>query len=615
MRRHRGPPALSTGGSITKDEGPPTTRTGRERELTSLYATARSLTALGELEDVLDSIVRHAHELIGTDFTYLSLLGEGGELCLTASEGTISADFRAGRIPPGTGLGGKVIDSRAAYWVSNYAEALDLRHDPVFDTLVGQEGMVALLGVPLLVGEEAIGVLFAADRTERTFRADEIALLSAFAGHAAVVLDNARLYDESRAALARLQEAYLTIEGQVAVMERAQSVHEALTGVVLSGGGPQDVALQLAEQMGGTVTIRDRDGAPVARARWDGLGADDDEDADGSRDGQLVADVIERAVRSGRCSMVTDSRGGSHSAAAIRAGDSLLGTVAWSQDGEPGPFDVRTLERATHLVGLLILKENAVADAAERLSGELLTDLLVAGPTASPTQRARTRSRGIDVDALNVVVVADCPTVPNDEIARRLRAIAHERGGLAGEHQSRATMLVPAADADACVREAHQRLRRELGQPVTVIGERVRDHDWARAFSRTSRCVTVADALGALDVGSLTDQFALYALLLDVDRSHELDRFVAESIGPLVEYDRKRSTELLATLDAYFDHGGNLRSTAAGLHVHLNTLHKRLDRIASVLGFDWRATDDLQLRLAVRLQVLRLRLSDPERSR
>ena len=77
-------------------------RIRRERELSSLYATARSLTALGEIDAVLDSIVRHAHELIGTDFTYLSLLGGDDELILTASEGTISPAFGAARVPSGT---------------------------------------------------------------------------------------------------------------------------------------------------------------------------------------------------------------------------------------------------------------------------------------------------------------------------------------------------------------------------------------------------------------------------------------------------------------------------------------------------------------------------------
>ncbi|HVU91994.1 MAG TPA: GAF domain-containing protein, partial [Jatrophihabitans sp.] len=167
---------------------PPPVRPRRERELASLYATARSLTALGELDDVLQSIVRHAHELIGTDFTYLSLLGPDDELSIRASEGTISAAFRAARIPRGTGLGGKVIETRTPVWVSNYLAAADVKHDRNFDGLVDPEGMVALLGVPLLVRGEAIGALFAADRSERTFETDEIALLCAFADHAAVAL-------------------------------------------------------------------------------------------------------------------------------------------------------------------------------------------------------------------------------------------------------------------------------------------------------------------------------------------------------------------------------------------------------------------------------------------
>src|SRR5215213_3732816 len=57
----------------------------RQRELASLYATAKSLTALGELDDVLQSIVHHAHDLIGTDFTYLSLVADG-RLSARASE-------------------------------------------------------------------------------------------------------------------------------------------------------------------------------------------------------------------------------------------------------------------------------------------------------------------------------------------------------------------------------------------------------------------------------------------------------------------------------------------------------------------------------------------------
>ncbi|MEU8663383.1 helix-turn-helix domain-containing protein [Actinoplanes philippinensis] len=570
-------------------------RPGRERELASLYATARALTALGDVEDVLASVVRHAHDLIGTDFTYLSLLGDDGALSITASEGTISAAFRSARIPPHTGLGGRVVDSRAAHWVEHYFEGGQLRHDPDFDAVVGSEGLVALLGVPLLVRGRVIGALFAAHRSRRRFRADEIALLSAFADHAAIALDNARLYEQSRGALSELRSAYRTIEEQMAVMQRAQAVHEALTGVVLAGGGPVVVAGELAGQLGGRVEILDSGGAVLARG-----GADEDRG-----DGAVVAGVVEQARRSGRAVTVAGPDGRWHSAATVRAGDSLLGTVVWSQRPEPSAVDVRSLELASHVVGLLILKDNAVADAAERLSGELLTELIVAGPQVSATQRTRARSRGVDLDALDVVAVAGADGVSAAGLVRHLHPIARQEAGLAGEHLGQAVLIAPAARPDVFAQAVHQRLRAACGRPVTVVCERVSGHDWARAVSRAGGCTAVVRHLGARDLGTTTDRFALYALAFDADRRDELDRFLADTIGPLLEYDTRRSTDLVTTLDAYFGNDGNLRKTAGALRVHLNTLLKRLDRVTGVLGHDWRNADDLALRLAIRLEGLR----------
>jgi hypothetical protein len=582
--------------SESTDDG---SRPGRERELASLYATARSLTALGDVEDVLGSIVRHAHDLIGTDFTYLSLLGDDGSLSITASEGTISAAFRSARIPPHTGLGGKVVDSRAAHWVEHYFEGGHLRHDPDFDAVVGSEGLVALLGVPLLVRDRVIGALFAAHRSRRRFRTDEIALLSAFADHAAIALDNARLYEQSRGALAELRSAYRTIEEQMAVMQRAQAVHEALTGVVLAGGGPVVVAGELAGQLGGRVEILDGGGVPLARG-----GAEQPSDGEPGSD-EVITEVVERARRTGRAVTATGHDDRRHSAAAVRAGDSLLGTVVWSHSQEPSAVDVRSLELATHVVGLLILKDNAVADAAERLSGELLTELIVAGSQVSATQRTRARSRGVDLDALDVVVVVSADDASAAGLVRHLHPIARQEAGLAGEYLGQAVLIAPAGRADAFAGAVHQRLRAETGRPVTVVGERVTGHDWARAVSRATGCTAVVRHLGARDLGTTTDRFALYALAFDADRRDELDRFLADAIGPLLEYDAKRSTDLVATLDAYFGNDGNLRRTADALRVHLNTLLKRLDRTADVLGHDWRVADDLPLRLAVRLECLR----------
>ncbi|WP_439659192.1 helix-turn-helix domain-containing protein [Lentzea sp. HUAS TT2] len=539
----------------------------RQRELASLYATAKSLTALGELDAVLQSIVRHAHDLMGTDFTYLSLVADG-RLSAKAAEGTISAAFLSATIPAGVGLGGKVLATRRPQWVRNYAGSTHIDHDAGFDQLVGTEDLVALLGVPLVIRDEVVGALFAAYRSERSFHAGEIALLSAFADHAAVALDNARLYEKSRKALQDLQE-------HMVVVERAQAIHETLTGVVLEGGSPDDVAQLLAGQLGGSVVVLDR--------------------AAGHHSGRVTTSV--------------DAEGVAHSVAPIRAGDSYLGALSWSRAAVPergvsDDMDLRTLERATHILGLLILKERAVADASERLSGELLTELMVGGPGISPSQRSRVQARHIDADRLNLVLVADSPASSTD-LVRHLHDIARDRSGLAGEHLGRATMIVPSSDDDRTVEEVHRRLRRASGVPVVVVGERAVGHDWSRAFTLAGRCGAVMRALGHTDRGATTGKYSLYALIFDVERAGELDRFLTESVGPLVEYDARRGTDLVGTLGAYYDHRANVAATARALHVHVNTLLKRLDRVGDVLGADWRTENDLELQLGLQLHRLR----------
>jgi DNA-binding PucR family transcriptional regulator len=47
------------------------------------------------------------------------------------------------------------------------------------------------------------------------------------------------------------------------------------------------------------------------------------------------------------------------------------------------------------------------------------------------------------------------------------------------------------------------------------------------------------------------------------------------------------------------------------LHLHVNTLLKRLDRAGKVLGLDWRHENDLELQLGLRLHRLKAVVTAP----
>ncbi|MFD9876521.1 PucR family transcriptional regulator, partial [[Kitasatospora] papulosa] len=85
----------------------------------------------------------------------------------------------------------------------------------------------------------------------------------------------------------------------------------------------------------------------------------------------------------------------------------------------------------------------------------------------------------------------------------------------------------------------------------------------------------------------------------------DVDGFVTAVLGPLLRYDERRGTQLVRTLRAYFGAGGSLIRAKDELHVHVNTVVQRLDRIQVLLGRDWNEPDRaLELQLALRLHLL-----------
>ena len=91
--------------------------------------------------------------------------------------------------------------------------------------------------VPLRLGERAVGVLSVARRTGRAFRADDLELLTSFAQHVAIAIENARLFREKERLaveeLLRLRK--LSILSEIGAAMQGTMQVDALLRVVLTG--------------------------------------------------------------------------------------------------------------------------------------------------------------------------------------------------------------------------------------------------------------------------------------------------------------------------------------------------------------------------------------------
>ncbi|MDQ7803661.1 helix-turn-helix domain-containing protein [Amycolatopsis sp. A133] len=546
----------------------------REAQLTALFETASELAALSDPDTVLRSIVRRARALLGVDVSYLSLNNEAeGKTYVRVSDGSVSAEFQQIVLGMGEGLGGLVAQTARPYATSDYFNDDRFKHTRHIDSGVQDEGLTAILGVPLAIGPKVLGVLFASDRTSREFSADEVALLSSLADHAAIALDSANLLDQTRRAVAELNEANAT-------MERAEDAHDRLTDLVLRGGDLPDVADAVADVLHGDLTVYDADGTLLASSA-DPVALD--------------PDALAAARTTGRAVSTRDNW-----VCAVQAGPELLGSLVLAGRAGLGDPDRRLFERAGVVTALLLMLRRSVVRAEDEVRGELLTDLLTAPGRNPRALLARGRRLGIDLSAPHAVLVAHA----DGGSRRRVASAAARHATLVGVHAEEVVLLA-AGDPDELARRVAADLGSATGRPVTVgaAGPAGGPSAIADAHAEAARCVRALLALGRTGEGAAMTGLGFLGQLLG-DRA-DLDAFVRRTLGPVLDYDERRGTELVATLRAYFANGSQLARTKDVLHVHVNTVVQRLERVASLLGEDWQAPDRaLEIQLALRLHRL-----------
>jgi type II secretory pathway pseudopilin PulG len=551
----------------------------REAELSALVDIARDLASLPEPGGVLDAIVRRARSLVGADVAYLTLAdAERGDTFMRATAGSVSARFQALRLPQGAGLGGLVAQTRRPYWTPDYPGDARYEHTSEIDAAVGEEGLVAICGTPLLVDGEFVGVLFAANRTQRPFARGEVALLGSLAALAAVSLVQARRAAETADALAALSAAHAGIE-------QAAAAHDRFAGVVLSGGGVDDIAAALGELLGCWVAVLDIDDHRLASyGQAPEPGPEHDPLAD--------AEAVRLSVASGRLAEADGMWAVAVNAAGQRLGALVLGGCRDLDSGQG-----RTVERAAMVTALVLLFRMRAAEADQRVRTDLLADLL-ARPAGQNDGGLVERGRLLGLRLQTPHVVAVCRG------ARRglhLAAAAAGNGrGLAGAHQGAVVAVVPGRDASAVAGE----LARRLGDGVTVgaTGPVVPAAGLREAHAEAVR---TTDALAAMGMATGSARDLGFAGLVAGGPAN-VDGYLERVLGPVSEYDARRGSDLLGTLVAYFAAGGSPSRAAGALHVHVNTVAQRLERVASLLGDGWDRPDRaLEIQLALRLQRLR----------
>ncbi len=179
----------------------------------ALYRLSRALQDAPELERVLGLVLDEVKTLVPHDMGVL-LLKEGDDFCPRASQGIGPGAARAAEV-------NRYSADRHALLRAVLAgdEALlidDVRRDPRWVWLPSSLRTRAWMGVPLKVGERPVGALTLGRTRARPFSPDDARTLIPIAAHAAVLLENLKLYEGT---LRRNRELSRLSERQSALQE------------------------------------------------------------------------------------------------------------------------------------------------------------------------------------------------------------------------------------------------------------------------------------------------------------------------------------------------------------------------------------------------------------
>lgn len=579
----------------------------RERGLVAVVETARDLTALRDIELVLQAIVRRARQLVGCQIGYLANYDrQQEEFYMRATDGVASKDLRILTLKRGIGLIGLIEKTAAPQSSANYEPDERFPHSEKVDSLFREEGIRSILGVPLLVGGKVIGVLFVGDRYVRAFQPWEVSILSTLAAHAAVAILNARAFEDAQAALQEASRANSLLRTQAAGIQRAAAAHEELTSLVAKGGGLAELGRLVAGMLGGTVQVLDETGRPMV-----GLAAAAEGDGTGGGSTRRVGDHVRQAIREsrvlGRSVAVPGCSGETCRVAAVVGGSGTLGALAIWTPAELDEFAVRTFERSAMVTGVLLLSQERTELAANADRSALLRGLLSWKQEDLARLSARAARLGIDLAGPQSLAAVEIEGARPSDVLRQVRGSPATGTMLFDEVDGLLVALAGAAHAAALRKLLEERVHARWGEQVnSVVSQPVASAaELPPAYRSLRRCLGLLRSLRRRGCLASEAEFLPYAVVFEKHGEQDLDALLGATVGSLLAEDRKRRSALAGTLLAYLDHGRNARSTAAELGIHVNTLRQRLEAIRGILG-DWTETSRaLEIHLALRLWRLR----------
>jgi len=576
----------------------------RERGMLAVIDSAQDLSSRLDLTSLLSAIVSRARNLLGSHVAWLSTYDEErGEYQVLVADGALSQSTSGMVAAKDRGVGSLLMSTRLPFTTPDYLHDKRFVHDPRLDDTFRAEGIAAMVGVPLIWDDEVIGLLFVADRYHRMHTAQSISILSTLATHGAVALKNANDFKRANAALDRAEQARAELERHVRSIQAAAEAHEQMTTLLAKGASLATLCQSIAQLLGGGVLVLDEAGHVISSGKAPGHAGSDTHQHDAPGTNAELARALSQSRQMGRSVLARAAQGESCRVMAVIGGDDVLGAMVLFHHGELDEVAVRTFERSSSVVGIVLLSQERMEATRSRGVSTLLRALVSQRQEDIALMVDQAERHGLDLGQPVALLLIETDGPGAGYAARRFRTLTPIAQVLVDEIDGILVMLCAATRAPEVRQAVSSWARAELGGVHRgVLSRPVSSPTEVPALYATlRRALAVLKRTGVHGRIVGQNELALYSTLFETHDQTSLGEFLDATIGALITHDRKRASELAPTLLCYFDSNQNAKLAAQRLQIHVNTVRQRLATIEDLLGHWGSASRALEIHIALRL--------------
>jgi GAF domain-containing protein len=570
---------------------------GLREENRTLYGVIKLVSSSLELAPMLQGVVDLATEATGCHACFIYLLKDG-RLTIRAASPVFGEAVGNVSFSVQEGLTGWVARHRRPEYIRDQA-----MRDPRMKYVpqLEEERFQSMAAVPILSrAGETIGVIVLHTRAPHEFGEDTPKLLIHIASLVSGAIENAQLFDRERRRV------------------------DALTG--LSELAAQVAAATGAAQLGtvlvrGTAALLDADVCQLLRLESDGetlvplasfpetLAAP----AMTSVAEVMLAGLERSARRPAAQALWPDESLADLLITPLAAGGERVGVlcVATKMARTFGEEDTELARAVAHLAAVAIKRAELIEGLTKANTIKDLFEALAAGATAFAAAKAA--EVRCELTAPYLMLRAE-PAGSRTQSSGEWRNAAEALGRGLGELAPRSAIeagpgpvraLLAFGSGRRCAIDSLLRDARELGQRTgAVIGVselRESPAEAAGAYREARDAATIAAAL-LRDGGAIAySEVGAYRYLVQIGADDAPRDRMRAAVDLLIDYDRRRRTALLDTLERYLSERRSVIESARALYIHPNTLRQRLGRIEELTGLDLDEDDLLSLELAIKL--------------